>query len=38
MAKLSIKKNDYRSVINITLIFNMVFHMVAISPSNKDNG
>ena len=32
------KKNDYRSVINITFISNIVFHMVAILTFNKDNG
>ena len=32
-----IKKNDYRSVINITLIFDMTFHMVMISTYNNGN-
>ena len=33
-----IKKNDYRSVINITFTSDIVLHMVAISTFNKDNG
>ena len=35
---LSIKKNDYRSVISITFISDIVFHMVAISTCNKGDG
>ena len=31
-------KNDYRSIINITLISSIVFHMVSTSTFNKDNG
>ena len=31
-------KNDYRSVINVTFISNIVLHIVAISTFNKDNG
>ena len=34
---LSIKKNDYRSVISITFISDIVFHMVSISTLNKSN-
>ena len=33
-----LKKNDYRSVIDITIISNIVLHMVTISTFNKDNG
>ena len=32
------KKNDYRSVIGITFVSNIVLHMVVISTFNKDNG
>ena len=32
-----IKKNDYRSAINISFISDIVLHMVAISTFNKDN-
>ena len=32
------KKNDYRSVVSITFISNIVFYMVATSICNKDNG
>ena len=32
------KKKDYRSVIDITFIFDIVPHMVAISTCNKDDG
>ena len=35
---LPVKKNYYRSVINITFIPNIVVHMVSISTFNKDNG
>ena len=35
---LSPLKNDYRSLISITFISNIVFHMMAISIFNKDNG
>ena len=31
-------KNDYRSIISITLISSVVFHMVSTSTFNKDNG
>ena len=31
-------KNDYRIVINITFIYDIVFYMVVISTFNKDNG
>ena len=34
----NLKKKDCRSVINITFISNIVFHMVAISTFNKHNG
>ena len=32
-----LKKNDCSSVIGITFIFNIVFHMLAILVFNKDN-
>ena len=32
-----LKKNDYRSVISITFISDIVFHLVAISTLNKSN-
>ena len=32
------KKNYYTSVIGITFISNIVFHVVVISTFNKDNG
>ena len=35
---LTFKKNDYRSVIDIAVISNIVFHLVAIWTFNKDNG
>ena len=35
---LSILKNDYRSVISITFISDIVLHIVSISTFNKDNG
>ena len=37
-SKAPIKKKDYRSVIDITFISDIVFHMVAISTFNKGNG
>ena len=33
-----LNKSDYRNVINITFISNIVLHMVLISTFNKDNG
>ena len=33
-----LKKNDYRSIIDITFMSGVAFYMVAISTSNKDNG
>ena len=35
---LLIKKNDYRSVISIAVISDIIFHMVAISTCNKGDG
>ena len=35
---LPIKKNDYRSVSSITIISDIIFHMVAISILNKGDG
>ena len=32
-----IKKNDYRSVISITFVSNIVLHMILISTLNKSN-
>ena len=37
-SKAPIKKNDYRSVTDITFISDIVFHMVAISTFDKGNG
>ena len=33
-----IKKNDYKSVISITFISDIVFHLAAILTLNKSNG
>ena len=35
---LTLKKNDYRIIISITLISSIFFHLVLISTFNKDNG